>query len=105
VARCFQGGSNEVSLTDPQRVAVFEAALAAIEPGASTTRALLLVGLAEEVDRREWQRRHQLATDAIGIARQLDDRRALGEVMTRTLALRAGPDDVASAPMPDLRLS
>jgi class 3 adenylate cyclase/tetratricopeptide (TPR) repeat protein len=95
VAGCFQGGWNEVSIADPDRVAVFEAALEAIDPGDSTTRARLLVGLAEEIDRRDWQRRHELARQAIAIARRVGDSHALAEVLTRSLGMRWGPDDDA----------
>ncbi|MGH7126086.1 MAG: hypothetical protein ACREFI_17050, partial [Stellaceae bacterium] len=93
VAGCFQAGWNEVSVTDPARLAVFEAALQAIDPGDSATRARLLVGLAEEVDRREWQRRHELAGAAVAIVRRLGDTHALAEVLTRSLPMRNGPDD------------
>jgi class 3 adenylate cyclase len=97
VAQCFQGGTNEVTLADPQRIAVFEAALAVIDEHDSTTRARLLLGLAEEVDRRDWQRRHQLAAEAVDLARRADDRWALAEVLTRSGTLRFGPDE------PDVR--
>ena len=93
VAGCFQGGFNEVSVADPERLAVFEAALGAIDPGDSATRARLLVGLAEEVDRREWQRRHELAGEAVAIVRRLGDTHAFVEVLTRSLGMRSGPDD------------
>ena len=92
VAQCFQGGSNEVTLTDPQRIAVFEAALAAIGEHDLATRARLLLGLAEEVDRRDWQRRQGLAVEAVGIARRSGDRWALAEALTRSATVRLGPE-------------
>lgn len=92
VALCRIVGYEDVSLTDPDRFAVIEAALVAVGPADSFARARLLAALADETDRRDWQNRRQLCNEAIAIARRLNDDHALLEVFALTMALLIAPD-------------
>ncbi|HEY3238497.1 MAG TPA: AAA family ATPase, partial [Acidimicrobiia bacterium] len=79
--RAFFSLLNEV---DDERVLVVEAALDALGPGDSTTRARLLVTLASElVFATEPERRLQLAAAGLDMARRLGDLSTLADVLVR----------------------
>ncbi len=79
--RAFFSLLNEV---DDERVRVVEAALDALGPGDSTTRARLLVTLASElVFATESERRLQLATAGLDMARRLGDLPTLADALVR----------------------
>jgi class 3 adenylate cyclase len=87
------GGIDFMSEPDPARVAVIEAALAAVGPDDSAARAHLLAALSDELDPRQWQRRRALADEAKGIVKRLGDERALLAISNRSGAI-ASPDTV-----------
>ena len=67
---------------DSERLAVLEAAVGAVAPGDSRTRARLLANLAGElVFSTENERREALAADALAMARRLDDGPTLAHVL------------------------
>ncbi len=59
--------------TDVEWVAATEAALEAIGRADSTARARLLAALSQVIDAREWARRRDLVTEAVEVARRIDD--------------------------------
>lgn len=59
--------------TDAEWVAATEAALQAIGPGDSRARARLLTALSQVIDAREWERRRDLSTEAVAVARRIAD--------------------------------
>ncbi|HZQ56988.1 MAG TPA: AAA family ATPase [Acidimicrobiales bacterium] len=86
-------GLDFMSEPDPARVAVIEAALEAVGPDDSATRAHLLAALSDETDPREWQRRGALADEARAMAGRIGDARAQLAVNNRTGAVMS-PDSV-----------
>ena len=95
--RGFNSSSQGV---DRDRVAVLESALATVGDTDGATRAGLLAQLSVElIGHRDWQRRAQLAGDALAMARRVGDPRTLARVLTQvcvalvrpgTTAMRAG---------------
>jgi len=70
----FRGWASESGRVDEDRVAVLEAALAAIGPSDGTSRARLLAVLASELTFSvDLDRRRALSDEAVAIARRLDD--------------------------------
>jgi hypothetical protein len=63
-------GTSEVDL---QRVEATQAALDAVGPADSRKRARLLTVLSQEIDARDWERRRDLSTEAVAVARRIDD--------------------------------
>ena len=66
-------GFENTSEVDPDRLAVLEAALVAVGPGDSATRARLLACLADEMDPRDVDDRCAVASEALDVAHRLDD--------------------------------
>ena len=84
-------GDTRAGVTDAQRIAVLEAALAAVgDDGAS--RALLLLSLAEATDAREWERRRALAEEALALASDLSDPTAALDVLLNGYLFRVQPE-------------
>ena len=84
-------GAGDVTEADPERAAILQAALSALgqrDPGA---RALLLASLAEVTDARDWQRRRELADEAVALADGLDDAAKL-DVVSSCYQFRAQPE-------------
>jgi class 3 adenylate cyclase len=80
-----RGITSIVGAVDEERVALTEAALAAIPPGPSADRARLLAHLADEVVfAGDDDRRLALADEAEGLARELGDRNLLASVLVST---------------------
>jgi class 3 adenylate cyclase len=88
--RGFVSGSGEV---DDERVATLEAALAAIGPDDSDTRARLLATLASEiVYTGDWERRLALSDEALDLARRLGEQGTLRDVLSaRFMTIWAPP--------------
>src|SRR5262249_51803197 len=79
-----------------RRVALLEDALALVGDDGTATRAQLLAYLAEELDPRDWQRRHELADEAVAAARAASDPETLVRVVNRTMRdLTAVPERLA----------
>jgi len=74
-------GFDDYTEVDPDRLAVLEAALAAVGPEDSAVRARLLACLAEETDPRDAKRRSELACEAIDMARRTGDDATLLDVL------------------------
>ncbi len=75
---------------DQERVSVLEAALDGIGPSDTATRARLLAVLAAELGfAPDHANRERLSTDALAIARRLDDMATLGDVLARRWAVMA----------------
>ena len=84
-------GDTRAGVADAQRIAVLEAALAAVgDDGAS--RALLLLSLAEATDAREWERRRALAEEALALASDLSDPTAALDVLLNCYLFRVQPE-------------
>lgn len=71
-----------VEPAEADRIAVIEAALDAVGTEDSSSRARLLLALAEGLDPREWRRREELASEAAEIARRLGDEREFYELVS-----------------------
>ncbi len=69
------------SVTDVEWVQASEVALDAIGPGDSPARARLLTVLSQSIDAREWQRRRDLVTEAVDVARRINDEVALQSII------------------------
>ncbi|MDH3754165.1 MAG: AAA family ATPase [Acidimicrobiia bacterium] len=69
------------SAADDDWVTASEAALAAVGPSDSVARARLLSILSQTIHAREWERRRELNTEAVAIARRLDDAPTLTAVL------------------------
>ena len=85
VALSRDAGIDEFTEVDPDRLAVLEAALAAVGPADSAARARLLACLAEENDPRDAIRRSEMAGEAIDIARRTGDDATLLAVLNLAL--------------------
>jgi tetratricopeptide (TPR) repeat protein len=84
-------GSGRTTEADPKRAEILQAALSALgqrEPG---QRALLLASLAEATDARDWQRRRDLADEAVALADGLDEAAKL-DVVLSCYQYRAQPE-------------
>ena len=92
VALSRDAGFDSYTEVDPDRLAVLEAALAAVGPADSTTRARLLACLAEEIDPRDAIRRCELAGEAIDMARRTGDDATLLAVLILALNPLLTPD-------------
>jgi tetratricopeptide (TPR) repeat protein len=66
---------------DPERVVALEDALDALGPSDSPTRARLLASLSSELYFARDERRHALATQALSMARRLDDPATVADVL------------------------
>jgi hypothetical protein len=83
----------EVRLYDHRQVALLEEALAALPPGDSALRAWVLARLSVALSYvAPAERRHQLAAEAVAIARRLGDRAALAYALSGTCDAIAGPE-------------
>jgi len=91
-------GFETVSEVDPDRLAVLDAALAAVGPADSMERARLLASLAEEIDPRDVARRCEVATEAIDVAHRVGDDATLLAVLSVALGPLLSPNTL------DLRL-
>jgi hypothetical protein len=91
-----QGGF-EIDLRDPDRVAVLTDALAAQPKGDSATRAALLarLSLALAFTETTAERRDALSTEAVAMARRLDDPTVLAAALATRCDAISGPDHVA----------
>jgi DNA-binding SARP family transcriptional activator len=79
----FRGWASHAGTTDTERIALLEAALVAAGDGPSATRARLLSVLAAELAfDDDLDRRRALCDEALAIARELDDPRALAQVLS-----------------------
>jgi class 3 adenylate cyclase/tetratricopeptide (TPR) repeat protein len=84
-------GDMRAGVADPERIAVLEAALAAVgDDGVS--RALLLLSLAEATDAREWERRKELADQALALASDLPDPTVALDVLLNCYLFRIQPE-------------
>jgi predicted ATPase/DNA-binding SARP family transcriptional activator len=91
--RGFNSSSQGV---DRERVAVLESALTALDEADSATRAGLLAQLAVElIGHDDWQRRAQLAGDALAMARRVGDPRTLARVLTQVAVAQVKPGTTA----------
>lgn len=77
---------------DPEWIDVMEGALTALGNGDDSLRARLLVALAEMTDGRLWERRRDLATEALALARRSGDVAIELDVMTKGYGFRAQPE-------------
>lgn len=84
-------GFETVSEVDPDRLAVIDAALAAVGPADSTERARLLAYLAEEIDPRDVTRRCEVATEAMDVAHRVGDDATLLAVLSVALGPLLSP--------------
>lgn len=87
-------GYSSFVAVDAERLAVLQAALAAVGGGDSESRARLLAVMAGQVDPLDWRQRRALASEAIAVARRLDDDRAMLAVLTATYGSRAQPESI-----------
>lgn len=74
-------GMENVSEVDPDRLAVLQAALAAVGPTDSPRRARLLACMAEEIDLREVAERCAVASEALDVAHRIGDDATLLDVI------------------------
>jgi class 3 adenylate cyclase/tetratricopeptide (TPR) repeat protein len=84
-------GFETVSEVDPDRLAVLDAALAAVGSADSTERARLLAYLAEEIDPRDVARRCDVATEAVDVAHRVGDDATLLAVLSVALGPLLSP--------------
>ena len=92
IALSRAAGVDDFVEVDPGRLVVLQAALEAVGPADSGTRARLLACLAEESDPRDAIRRSELAGEAIDIARRTGDDATLVTVLTHALPPLETPD-------------
>jgi hypothetical protein len=78
-----------------ERIEVLEAALAAVGGTDEADRARLLVALSEATDARNIGRRQDLADEAVGLARALDDDSLTLEVLANSYVFRKRPENSA----------
>ena len=79
----YRGWASRAGESDDERIALLESALAAVGPERCSTRAELLSVLAAELAFTEdYDRRRHLSDEALAIARELDDPRALTRVLS-----------------------
>ena len=84
-------GMGDTTEADPERVEVTQGALDALGDADERARALLLTTLAEVTDARDWQRRLELAEEAMALAGRLEDRDRL-EVLLACYEFQAQPE-------------
>jgi hypothetical protein len=75
------GATTSVESADADVVYVFECALSTTRSEPSAPRARLLAGLSAELVFTDLDRSHRLASDAVAMARSLDDPRTLGQTL------------------------
>jgi class 3 adenylate cyclase/tetratricopeptide (TPR) repeat protein len=92
VALARDPGFEIMTEPDPARIAVIEAALAAVGAADSPERARLLAGLAEEMDPRDADRRSATGIEAIEVAHRVGDDATLLAVLSLTLHPIDTPD-------------
>ena len=92
VALARTPGVESMAEVDPDRLAVLDAALAAVGPADGIERARLLACLAEEIDPRDAARRCEVAGEAIDVAHRIDDDATTLEVLTLALNPFSAPD-------------
>lgn len=85
-------GFDNNSEVDPDRLAVLEAALAAVGPADSATRARLLACQADEMDPRDVDERCAVASEALDVAHRLGDDDTLLAVINMAYFPLATPD-------------
>ncbi|MCV2488054.1 AAA family ATPase [Geodermatophilus sp. YIM 151500] len=90
-------GGFEVQLLDVVQVELLERALAALDPGPSVLRTWVLARLSVALSFMDSEaRRRGLSEDAVAMARQVDDPRALGYALAGHCDVIAGPDSCAT---------
>jgi len=82
VALSRDPGVDTMAEVDPERLAVIQAALDAAGPDDSCIRAQLLMCLADELDPRDFEHRHEIASEALDVARRVGDDVTLLTVVT-----------------------
>ncbi len=92
VAQARTPGLDAVSEADPERLAVLDAALAAVGPTDTIPRARLLACLAEEIDPRDASKRCEMAAEAIDVAHRVGDDPTLTQVLVVALNPLNTPD-------------
>jgi pentatricopeptide repeat protein len=92
VAQSRTPGLESHAEVDLERLAVVDAALAAVGPTDSVPRARLLACLAEEIDPRDAARRCAIAAEAIEVAHRVGDDTALTQVLMIALNPFTTPD-------------
>jgi tetratricopeptide (TPR) repeat protein len=92
VALARTPGIESMAEVDPERLAVLDAALAAVGPADGIERARLLACLAEEIDPRDAARRCAVAGEAIDVAHRIDDDATTLAVLTLALNPFNTPD-------------
>ena len=92
VALARTPGVESMAEVDPDRLAVLDAALAAVGPADGIERAQLLACLSEEIDPRDAVRRCEVATEAIDVAHRIDDDATTLAVLTLALNPFSAPD-------------
>ncbi len=85
-------GLDVASEADSERIAVLEAALAAVGDSDPASRALLLASLAEVVDTRDWRHRRELGDAAVAIAQRLEDEAVAADVLLNCYHFRGQPE-------------
>jgi class 3 adenylate cyclase len=94
VALCRLPGFEVISAVDADRLAVVEAALDAVGPGASTERVRLLLALAEEQDRRDWRRWQRIVDDAIELTGSIADTSTQAALLAEAIPPIMRPDNL-----------
>jgi predicted ATPase/tetratricopeptide (TPR) repeat protein len=90
----IEGWQSNQAPSDPEWVAVIEAALSAAGPDDSEVRARLLMTLVEAIDPRDWRRRADLSHEALAVARRVGgDATVLLGLTIREVSF--GPDRLA----------
>ena len=85
-------GDIRAGTADAERIAVLEAAHAAIGDADGASRAMLLLSLAEATDAREWERRRELAEEALALSSDLSDPTAALDVLLNCYLFRVQPE-------------
>ncbi|MGH3875078.1 MAG: ATP-binding protein [Pseudonocardiaceae bacterium] len=83
------------AVDDHERVAVLTAALTAIGEDDSLVRARLLANLADMLGTSEWDRRVELSTEAVAMARRLGDPPTLAQVLVHVFRTLRHPSTLA----------
>ncbi len=85
-------GTARTTEADTEQMAVFRAALDAVGDSDPASRARLLAAMAEVTDARQWEIRHDLASEAMSIAGGLADESTVLDVVSRCYLPRAQPE-------------
>jgi tetratricopeptide (TPR) repeat protein len=97
-ARAALANQRPVSLMlrpDPERVVLLERVLEALGPDDSAARARVLIAIATELHHSTDPRRHELAREAVTVARRLGDAGCLGRVLGLAAFALWEPDTLA----------